>query len=66
MEAGAAAGYETFADGWLQDEAVSGRPVDVLTLPDGLMLVSDDQNGVIYRIAYSRPLDEGVTNVTVE
>ena len=66
MEAGAAAGYETFADGWLQGEEVSGRPVDVLTLPDGSILVSDDQNGVIYRIAYSRPLDEGVTNVTVE
>ena len=24
------------------------------------MLVSDDQNGIVYRIRYSRPLDEGV------
>jgi hypothetical protein len=24
------------------------------------MLLSDDQNGVIYRISYTRPMDEGV------
>ena len=58
---GIASGYEVFADGWLQDERVSGRPVDLLVYPDGSLLVSDDQNGVIYRITYSRPLDEGVT-----
>jgi glucose/arabinose dehydrogenase len=29
-----------------------GRPVDVLLMPDGSMLVSDDQAGVIYRITY--------------
>ena len=58
---GAASGYEVFADGWLRDEQVSGRPVDLLVYPDGSLLVSDDQNGVIYRITYSRPLDEGVT-----
>ena len=43
-----------FASGWL-DEATQkswGRPVDVLVLPDGSMLVSDDQAGVIYRISY--------------
>lgn len=58
---GEAGGYEVFADGWLQDEKVSGRPVDLLTLEDGSLLASDDQNGVIYRITYSRPIDEGVT-----
>ena len=52
--------YEVFADGWLQDEVVSGRPVDLLELRDGSVLVSDDQSGVIYRISYTRPLDEGV------
>ena len=60
MEAGRAAGYEVFAEGWLQGEEVSGRPVDLLVLADGSLLVSDDQNGWIYRISYSRPLDEGV------
>ena len=61
---GKAEGYEVFAEGWLRDEQVSGRPVDLLVLPDGALLVSDDQNGVIYRITYSRPLDEGVMQET--
>ncbi|MFT5500812.1 MAG: glucose/arabinose dehydrogenase [Woeseiaceae bacterium] len=55
-------GYEVFAEGWLQDEVVSGRPVDLLSLADGSLLVSDDKNGAIYRISYSRPLDEGVAS----
>lgn len=63
---GNANGYEVFADGWLQDEEVSGRPVDMLVLPDGALLVSDDQNGTIYRITYSRSLDEGVTMDTTD
>ena len=49
-----AVSYEPFAEGWLQGDAVSGRPVDVLVMPDGSMLVSDDYGGVIYRIIYSK------------
>jgi len=47
-------GYEVFASGWLDDatQKVWGRPVDVLVMPDGAMLVSDDHANVIYRIAY--------------
>jgi glucose/arabinose dehydrogenase len=45
--------YEPFAEGWLNGESNWGRPVDVLVMPDGALLVSDDQNGVLYRIAYS-------------
>ncbi|HUL42626.1 MAG TPA: sorbosone dehydrogenase family protein [Burkholderiales bacterium] len=44
--------YEVFAQGWLQGEKNWGRPVDVLNMPDGSLLVSDDQAGVIYRIGY--------------
>lgn len=45
--------YETFAEGWLQaDNTAWGRPVDVLVMPDGALLVSDDGAGVIYRISY--------------
>jgi hypothetical protein len=45
---------EAFAEGWLKaDDQVLGRPVDVLTMPDGALLVSDDQAGAIYRISYS-------------
>ena len=66
MEGGKAAGYEVFAEGWLKDERVSGRPVDLLVIDDGSMLLSDDQNGVIYRISYTRPLDEGVALLSGE
>ena len=30
-----------------------GRPTYVLQMPDGALLVSDEQNGAIYRISYS-------------
>ena len=47
-------GYETFVSGWLDEatQKVWGRPVDVLLMPDGSMLVSDDYAGVVYRITY--------------
>lgn len=49
-----AVSYETFADGWMDEstQKVWGRPVDVLVLRDGSMLVSDDYANVIYRISY--------------
>ncbi|MEO6403961.1 MAG: sorbosone dehydrogenase family protein [Ferruginibacter sp.] len=51
---GRSLGYSNFAEGWLQpDGKVLGRPVDVLIMPDGAMLVSDDYSGVIYRIRYN-------------
>jgi glucose/arabinose dehydrogenase len=46
--------YEPFADGWLQGTKVNGRPVDVEIARDGALLVSDDENGLIYRISYSK------------
>jgi len=42
-----------FAEGWLQDGAAWGRPVDVEVMPDGSMLVSDDHADAIYCITYS-------------
>ena len=50
-------GHSVFAEGWLQDGKAWGRPVDLLVMPDGSMLVSDDKAGVIYRIKYSAPKD---------
>ncbi len=47
-----AVSYEPFAEGWLQDGRAWGRPVDVLVMPDGSLLVSDDRADVIYRIHY--------------
>ena len=52
VQGGKAVAYETFASGWLQRESAWGRPADVLVLPDGSLLVSDDQAGAIYRIIY--------------
>lgn len=43
-----------FLDGWLNDESQKawGRPVDVIQLLDGSLLVSDDYADVIYRVSY--------------
>lgn len=54
LKDGHATGVEVFAKGWLQGDEVSGRPVDILFLDDGSMLVSDDKAGRIYRIKYSK------------
>jgi glucose/arabinose dehydrogenase len=48
---------EPFVEGFLQVDAsgretVLGRPADVLVLPDGSVLVSDDMGGAIYRVRY--------------
>ena len=53
--AGKSMGYSTFAEGWLQsDGKVLGRPVDVQQMADGALLISDDFNGVIYRVTYKK------------
>ena len=44
---------QDFIHGWLTDKVeVLGRPVDILTLPNGSVLISDDQRGVIYKVSY--------------
>lgn len=52
VKEGGAFRYETFAEGWLQGRTAWGRPVDVLSMPDGSLLVSDDRAGALYRISY--------------
>ncbi len=47
--------HEVFAEGWLNGTAAGGRPVDVLELPDGSLLVSDDAADKVYRISYRKP-----------
>jgi glucose/arabinose dehydrogenase len=44
---------EVFVEGWLQGESAWGRPADVMVMPDGSLLVSDDLAGAIYRIRYA-------------
>jgi glucose/arabinose dehydrogenase len=53
LEGNRAVAYEPFAEGWLKGSAASGRPADVLVMPDGALLVSDDKDGRVYRISYS-------------
>ena len=55
VENGRASAYEDFATGWIgaPDERAWGRPVDLLELPDGSLLLSDDRADAIYRIAYT-------------
>jgi glucose/arabinose dehydrogenase len=53
VEGGRAVSYETFAEGWLKGGTASGRPADVLVMPDGALLISDDKAGRIYRVSYA-------------
>jgi len=47
-----------FLDGFLTDPKADppmwGRPVDVLVMKDGALLVSDDYNGIVYRVSYTQ------------
>jgi len=49
---------EPFLTGFLVDEKADppmwGRPNDVMVMRDGSLLVSDDQNGIIYRVSYGK------------
>ena len=49
-----AVSYRPFAQGWLQGNRAWGRPVDVLVMPDGALLISDDEAGAVYRITYKK------------
>jgi len=42
---------EPFITGFIQNNTYVGRPVDVLPMKDGSMLVSDDYNGAVYRVS---------------
>lgn len=53
IQADSASNYQTFASGWLDETGDAlGRPVDILELADGSILISDDFAGAIYKISY--------------
>ena len=62
LEGNTPVSYEPFAEGWLRGIRASrgsrttadawGRPADVLVMPDGSLLIADDEAGVIYRVTY--------------
>jgi glucose/arabinose dehydrogenase len=45
---------EPLITGFLENNSYIGRPVDVLQMKDGSLLVSDDWNGAVYRITYGK------------
>jgi glucose/arabinose dehydrogenase len=49
---GSVKSWEPFLTGFLQNNAYIGRPVDLLVMKDGSLLVSDDHAGAIYRVSY--------------
>jgi glucose/arabinose dehydrogenase len=46
---------EVFLSGILQGDDFWARINDLLVMPDGSLLISDDWNGAIYRITYANP-----------
>ncbi|MBA2305485.1 MAG: sorbosone dehydrogenase family protein [Acidobacteria bacterium] len=62
LEGNKAVSYTPFAEGWLRGVRASrgsqtigdawGRPTDVLVMPDGSLLIADDEADVIYRVSY--------------
>lgn len=62
LEDNQAASYETFIDGWLDEASQErfGRPVDILFLDDGSMLISDDFGDAIYRVIYEETRLAGI------
>ena len=46
--------YTLFITGWEKNEKYWGRPVALLVMPDGSLLVSDDYAGVVYQVTYQK------------
>ena len=49
---GSVKSVEPFITGFLQNNNYIARPVALLNMPDGSMLISDDWNGAVYRVTY--------------
>jgi glucose/arabinose dehydrogenase len=54
FQQGQPSGIEPFMTGFLLSDGRShfGRPAGLVVAPDGSLLLSEDENGVIYRISY--------------
>ncbi len=46
--------YEPFLTGFMDGDAVWGKPFDIEVMEDGSILVSDDTANAVYRITYSK------------
>ena len=61
LDGNTSVGYNSFIEGWLDEESQEafGRPVDLLFLEDGSLLISDDVADAIYRVTYTSPEGAG-------
>jgi glucose/arabinose dehydrogenase len=48
---GSVRSIEPLVTGFIHNNAYVGRPVDVLPMKDGALLISDDYNGAVYRVS---------------
>ncbi|MEO8582750.1 MAG: sorbosone dehydrogenase family protein [Flavitalea sp.] len=53
LEGNTVKSYTPFIEGFLKNNEAWGRPVDILILKDGSMLISDDHANAIYRVTYA-------------
>ncbi|MDA9556460.1 DUF1592 domain-containing protein [Vibrio sp.] len=51
--------------GFKQSGGIVGKPVEMLTLPDNSMLVSDDHGNTIYRVSYDEQADTGSVQFSI-
>lgn len=60
---GAVENQDDFITGWLDADGktIHGRPVDILAQQNGILYISDDKAGVIYRVQYTKPSAAGPT-----
>lgn len=65
FEKGQPVGFEDFLSGFLLEDGKAhfGRLAGVAVAGDGALLVSDDSNGVIYRVSYKVPAKAASKNV---
>ena len=53
-EKGTYLGEEDFITGWLTESGGAlGRPVDIMIQSDGVMYITDDKAGVVYKVTYT-------------
>ncbi len=45
---------EDFITGWLTPAGALGRPVDILIKDEGVIFISGDKAGVVYRVVYGK------------
>ena len=53
---GSVKSWEPFITGFIQNNDYIGRPVDVLPMKDGSLLIADDFAGAVYRVSYDGKL----------